>query len=208
MSEFWCGVTQEKFESRRDFFANLFPKWREQFCREAGNLVPRLQDESAIAWRTDGDGTVYSPEEICRIYFEDSRPRAKHLMENPEKGKLDRHKIVALTQELILSHFPITHSDERKFNRSEYGAPSTCERLLNASFAYHFALSFIGAWNKELHEMLEIPFNPDDLFSCLAQTHFAREHFKFLTLDLETPFPTVLIAQLWFALEQWGLVHL
>jgi hypothetical protein len=37
---------------------------------------------------------------------------------------------------------------------------------------------------------------------------FTREHCKYLTGNLHCQFPSFIIAQLWFALEQWGFSHL
>lgn len=71
-----------------------------------------------------------------------------------------------------------------------------------------FALDFLGSWNKEQHVNLGIPFNSNQLFQCLESTDFAREHYKYLMLDLTGPFPAFLISNLWFSVEQWGLTSL
>ena len=214
MSEDWRSVTKEKVEARKNFFTDFFPIWKQKFCQEMGSRDARfLALADKIEWRIDKDGTAYSPVYICSLYFHRYRPRAKHLLMDQD-GNLDRHKIVALTQELILKHYPITYSHLKKFHVSaeEIGEqpsselPSTSVRLLNVSFAYHFAMAFLGAWQKEKHEqILKKPFDADSLFGCFDSTKFACEHHKFLMLDFEHEFPTVLIAQLWFALEQWGL---
>jgi hypothetical protein len=37
---------------------------------------------------------------------------------------------------------------------------------------------------------------------------FGREYHKYLMSKLRVPFPAVLMAYLWFALEQWGLTYM
>ena len=208
MTEDWQDVTKEKFEARKNFITELFPKWKKTFCQEMGQKDCRfLELEDKIVWRIE-DGKEYSPVRFCALYFHYYRPRAKYLMKDREK-LLDRHKIVALTQQLIMEHYPVTYSFEKPFSRLEEDSLPKSVRLLNVSFAYHFALEFLRAWNKEKYEQkLKQPFDSDCLFECLECTEFAREHYKFLAIDLYSPFPTVLIAQLWFALEQWGLTYM
>jgi len=205
MDENWQDITKEKFEARQNFFAELFPKWKTTFCQEMGQRDVRffrLTDK--IVWRSE-NGVEYNPRKLCNLYFGDYRYKAKFLMKERSK-LLDRHKIVALTQHMILEHFPITYSFEKPFDRSKIDLIPISTRFLNVSFAYHFALEFLRAWNKEEHEKkLEVPFDSDSLFKCLESTEFAREQYKFLMLDLEYPFPSFLVSQLWFALERWGL---
>jgi hypothetical protein len=171
----------------------------------------RLVDE--ITWRKDSDGTEYNPAQFCSLYFHHYLRQARYAMKGIEN--LDRHKIVALTQQLILTHWPVTYSSEEPFSQSSE-TPSKYVRHLNATFAYYFALEFLGTWNKELSERKHgQPFNSDNLFTCLDSSEFAREYLKHLMLDLRMfdqdgnrAFPSFLTSQLWFAIEQWGLTHL
>ena len=226
MSEDCHEVTQEKFQARFDFVSDLFSMWKKKLCQNVGAQSPAFLDyEDKIIWRIDKDGTEYSPHKLCTLYFHHYRPRAKYLMKEPEHF-LDRHKIVALTQRVILEHWPITYSTVKPFHRFNSEDMPVVVRTLNVSFAYHFAIEFLGTWNKEMHEkVLRQPFDADNLFMCLGSTDFAEEHRKFLMLDhlevvdptlwddpfseaSEVAFPAILIAQLWFALEQWGLAHM
>jgi hypothetical protein len=59
-------------------------------------------------------------------------------------------------------------------------------------------------WKKRFCENMNTCTN-DPRFLTLASTEFAREHRKFLMTEIDGSFPTFLIAQLWFALEPWGL---
>jgi len=208
MNKDWQDVTKEKIEARKNFITEWFPEWKKTFCSEMGRRDRRfLELEDKIVWRIE-DSMEYTPMRLCTLYFHYYRPRAKYLMEDPEK-LLDRHKIVALTQQMILEHFPVTYSMEKQFSRLDDMAIPKSVRLLNVSFAYHFALEFLRAWNKEKHEKkLDLPFDSDALFECLENTEFAREHQKLLALDWDSTFPTPLISQLWYSLEQWGLTHM
>jgi len=208
MGEDWQDITKEKFEARREFFDKLFFKWRKKFCEDLGKQSPDfLNNEDKIIWRTDENGIEYNPRKLCTLYFGFYRREAKHLMSDPGE-LLDRHKIVALTQRLILEHYPITYSFAKPFKLVKEIVP-IWTKTLNVSFAFYFALEFLGTWNKELHEKtLGQPFESDNLFKCMEFTDFAREHRKFLMLDLESVFPSILISQLWFALEQWGLEYM
>lgn len=207
MSEPWCDIPKEKFEARVQFITECFEKWKRTFCQEMAKRDKKfLELENKIAWRTDKNGEQYTPIHFCTLYFYDYRVSAKHLMKDPENF-LDRHKIVALTQQLILEHWPIAYSFDDKFSRGS--TPPVHVRLLNAAFAYRFALDFLGSWNKELHEKVKkVPFDEDKLFQCLGSTKFDREHYKYLMLELTGPYPVFLISNLWFALEQWGLESL
>ncbi len=207
MSEDWCGVTQEKFEARVRFLTDFFPKWKKTYCREMGLQHPGFSSaEDKIVWRKDKDGTEYNPHHFCTLYFNRYRVGARYLMKDPGKF-LDRHKIVALTQQLILENWPLTYSFLEPF--SQRYPPPVAVRALNVSFAYRFVLDFLGSWNTELHKtILTVPFNQDQLFQCRDSTDFAREHYKYLMLDLTGPYQVFLVSNLWFAIEQWGLTSL
>jgi hypothetical protein len=193
---------QEKRNARAQFLHEFFPKWRTCFCCEMAKQDPNfLGKEDSIIWRKDSDGCAYSADCVADLYFHHYLPKAiRQLMKEPERYNgqnsdrvLDRHKIIALTQQLILEHWPVTYSSEAKFSRQS--EPSVYVRVLNVSFAYRFALEFLSAWN-----------NAPDLFTnSLDRTEFAREHYKYLMLDLTGYFPVPLVSQLWFAVEQWGL---
>lgn len=219
MSEEWCEVTREKFEARCKFFTDLFSKWRGKLCENMAVQNPRfVNNAEQIIWRTDEDGTVYNPAKLCHLYFGDYLPKAKYLMQD-RSHFMDRHKIVALTQRLLLEHCPIVYAKEKPFSHLKKENMSGWVRSLNVSFAYYFAIEYLGAWKKEESEkILKQSFNANNLFLCLNSTNFAREHRKFLMLEFlpldpvylppDSPadsFPTVLMAHLWFALEQWGL---
>ena len=203
---------QERREARAQFFEGFFPEWKKTFCVEMSKQNPAfIGKENAIIWRKDTNGTEYSPHCIADLYFHRYRPKAiKRLMKEHEKyqGKnpervLDRHKIVALTQQLVLEHWPVTYSCEKMF--SQESKPTLPVRVLNVSFAYNFAIEFLASWNDVSFKKQEKPFDAGLLFECFNHTDFAKEHYKYLMLDLTDHFPVPLIAQLWFVAEQWGL---
>ncbi|MDR2641960.1 MAG: hypothetical protein LBC74_04125 [Planctomycetaceae bacterium] len=205
MNEDWREISGEKFTARQTFITNIFSEWKKCLCTNmyARTNESRFKDyDEKIQWRTDIDGTKYSPVKVCSLYFYEYRPKMRNFMNDPNK-LLDRHKIVALTQKLLFEHYPISLLDSKPFSRS---SPPMEARTLNVSFAYYFSLQFLGSWNKELYEKkYHKPFDSDSLFAPLASTEFAREHHKFLMTETDGSFPAFLIAQLWFALEQWGL---
>lgn len=208
MNEDWQGVTQEKAEARRNFFADLFPIWKGAFCREMAQRNSRfLTLEDKIVWRLE-DNVEYNPAKLTNLYFGTYRKKLLLLMED-RAGRLDRHKIVALTQHMILDCYPVTYSFTRPFDLAKNEMPCEAVRSLNISFAYKFALEFLRAWNQtNFRTKSNSPLDSDRLFECLESTHFAREHYKLLMLDSDFPFPTLVISQLWFSLEQWGLEYM
>lgn len=207
MCDVTTSTTEEKIDAREGFFTLFFPKWKSKFCQDMGKRDPVfLEWKDNIIWRTDKDGTMYSPAHLSRLYFFHYRPRAGRLMKDRSK-LLDRHKIVALTQQMILEHYPMAYSLSPTFSYVEE-FPTRDLRLLNVSFAYYFALEFLATWNKERYDRRKIHFDADLLFKHLEATDFPKEHHKYLSLELYESFPTFLISQLWFSLEQWGLEYM
>jgi len=178
----------------------LFQRWRKQFCMD----MKHPERENSIVWRCDIDGSDFDPRRIVDIYFERYKPAMSRFMVDPTHN-LDRHKIVALTQKLFIEELPIAVIGHR---RTDLSCPPVGVYAMNCSFAYYFGIHFLCRWHEQQTQQFSsnvfcVPFYQTDEGRC-----FAREHHKFLMSELHCKFPAFLIAQLWFALEQWGLEYM
>ena len=165
--------------------------------------------ENHFDWKSDEGGRKYSSE---WLWDECYKPELEYVrarfMKNPE-GRLDRHKIIALTQGVILRNLPL---DFVSCNAVDKDAIVE----LNTRFAFLFGIQFICRWNEVYYpeDRFDNPSNPFDtekflypLLSTDEGGRFICEHRKSLMAKRNGPFPLFLIAQLWFTLEQWGLAY-
>jgi len=122
---------------------------------------------------------------------------------------IDRHKIVALTQDVILRELPLAYRND-KFNTDD-------EIIrLNADFAFAFGIHFICKMN-EKHYPEEHFVNSSNHFNTATFMYpfkcteegkdFIREHKTYLKAERRVVFPQLLISQMWTAMEQWGLTY-
>ena len=131
-------------------------------------------------------------------------------MKCPREHNLDRHKIVALTQKVIMEHLPIT---TERCGKVDLNNPPDEIVALNSNFALYFGFQFISRWHElQWEQNFHKPFPTDqfcDLFYGTEEgKRFICEHNKYLMSELHCQFPAFIIAQLWFSLEQWGFAHL
>ncbi|MGL4943577.1 MAG: hypothetical protein ACRC46_10350 [Thermoguttaceae bacterium] len=122
---------------------------------------------------------------------------------------MDRHKIIALTQSVILQRQPLRYKDAAKCTDNGVWR-------LNVEFAFLFGIEFLSRWNEMYYpeSRFDTPTNHFHTETFLVPllntdegTDFIREHTKYLMARRNSPFPLFLIAQLWFVLEQWGLTY-
>jgi hypothetical protein len=172
-----------------------------------------LVSPKLIDWGYNNQSVQYSAESMYNdIYRKDVELVRRYFMEDGQ-GRIDRHKIIALTQKTILSLQPLVF-----INKTEYSEYSENEGYaLNAEFAFLFGIQFISRWN-ELYYPKQHFQNPNNRFdtekflfplneTCEGQS-FWREHRKWLMAKKTNPFPLFLAAQLWFLIEQWGLTYM
>ena len=153
-----------------------------------------------ITWSARQDDILISLDQLWDRYVQDLEDVRRWLMEDT-KNKIDRHKVIALTQYDILEIQPLAFAD---------GGISADETYrLNVNYAYLFGLQFLIRCNEIYYPA---PFFPDAFLHPLIHTEggqaFQQEHHKLLMLHSEQPIALFWCAQLWFLLEQWGLEHM
>ena len=165
----------------------------------------------AIDWGYDAHGIQFSPETICNTFYKQDLEVVRREFMKDASGRIDRHKIIALTQVVILNLQPLTFRNLKH---------KTADDLydLNVNFAFLFGLQFLVKWNEqyypEQHFCEPTNFFPSDVFLFrLNETeegkNFWREHRKwFMARKANRVFPLFLLSQMWFLLEQWGLEYM
>ena len=178
----------------------FFQRWRKRFCED----MKHPEWENNLVWRYDIDGSEFTPSRIVDVYFSRYKPAMARFMMDPTHN-LDRHKIIALTQKLFLEELPITSVGNRKI---DFSCPPIAVYALNCSFAYYFGIHFLCRWHEEQTDGFSSNLFCKPFYQTNEGLCFAREHYKYLMSELHCKFPAFIIAQLWFALEQWGLAHI
>jgi hypothetical protein len=131
--------TDETHRNRTECIAAIFERWKERACP---HLILAGHEP---CWRPDViKGTEFGPKRITEVYFGEYRPAMTRLMKD-SAHLLDRHKIVALTQKVIMEKLPITITGYGKFNLNQ---PPDGIVVINASFAYYFGIHFLSRWHE------------------------------------------------------------
>ena len=155
---------------------------------------------ATVVWATDGSGSQISPDQIWGKYVPDVNAVRNSLMYSTD-SRLDPHKIIALTERVILEVQPLMFVEDRFSANDHY--------RLNAEYAVFFGVQFLTRWHQVYSRE---PFYPDKFLHHLllqdAGYVFLQEHIKLLSVDSPQPFPVFWASQLWFLLEQWGLTHM
>ena len=177
------------------------------------SLVRELQSTEEYAkrpfdWKQLGEGAKYSPELLWNNYHKMLEyARATYMTDSTIL--IDRHKIVALTQAIVLRVLPLEFISKDSASEDEL-------IKLNADFAFLFAIHFICKMNEEHYPKerfvnQENRFNTREFLYPLLKTkegqNFVREHKKYLTAIRKVPYPLFLFVQLWTVIEQWGLAY-
>jgi len=177
-------------------------------------LFQWLQGEypQRIEWRRDHEGRSFSPERLWDEYCKVLELTRENFMESPT-GWVDRHKIVALTQELIWHVQPVEFVFDDSIDEEERNDELA---RINTDFAFLFGIHFVCKMNEKHYptQRFDNPANHFDterfIYPILHTNEgkdFVREHKKYLMAVRRTPFPQFLIAQLWTVIEQWGLAY-
>ena len=171
--------------------------WRDVFAL----LQERYQREGkAINWSGGQEAAQSALDRLWERYERDVEDVREWLMDNGDH-RIDRHKIIALTQLNILELQPLVFVEDNATDDEKYE--------LNVHFAYLFGLQFLVRWN-EVHR--RDAFFPEPFLYPFIHTKegkdFQQEHFKLLMRRRKQPISLFWASQLWFALEQWGLSHM
>ena len=163
-----------------------------------------------IDWGCSAQGIRFSPEIICNEFYRKDLETVRNQFMKGSDGRIDRHKIIALTQRIIVDSQPLIFHDPQKTADDIFG--------LNVDFAFLFGLQFIVKWNEQYYPDQHFcePANrfPTDAFLFrLNETKegndFWREHRKWLMARKQNNvFPLFPVSQMWFLLEQWGLEYM
>jgi len=161
-----------------------------------------------IDWRKDAEGRQFSAELLWQKYSRMLEYTHVQFMESDVEW-IDRHKIVALTQDVILRELPLAYTDCKVNTDDEIVR-------LNADFAFTFGIQFICRMN-EKHYPKEKFVNPANHFGTDTFMYpfkyteegkdFICAHKTYLKAKRRSAFPQFAISQIWAALEQWGLTY-
>jgi hypothetical protein len=183
-------ITQESKFARLQILRHTFARLTEFYQRK--NLT--------IVWVVAGNGTEICPDCLWDKYAQDVESVRSNLMRSA-KSRIDRHKIVALTERIILEIQPLTFVGDSFSANDHY--------RLNAEYAIFFGVQFLTRW----HEVYSgEPFYPDKFLYPLLATDmgyaFLQDHIKLLCSEGQPQIPIFWASQLWFLLEQWGLTYM
>ena len=152
-----------------------------------------------VAWRAGSDGTEISPDYLWGEYAQSVEQVRNNFMLSTET-RIDRHKIIALTERVILESQPLIFTSGNVSADEHY--------RLNAEYAFLFGLQFLTRWHEVYYPE---PFYSDRFIALLTTDKgkvFSQEHIKLLCVKSRQPFPIFWCSQLWFLLEWVGLTHM
>jgi len=158
------------------------------------------QKGDVVAWAMDSNRIQMCPDYLWDRYALDVDSVRSNFMYT-EESRLDRHKIIALTERIILEVQPLIFVGESFSSDDHY--------RLNAEYAVSFGIQFLTRWHEVYHRE---PFYPDRFLADLLKTDtgysFFQEHLKLLMSHSRESIPLFWASQLWFLLEQWSLTHM
>ena len=163
-----------------------------------------------IDWRYDAAGKQFSPDTICNEFYRKDLETVRNRFMRDSSGRVDRHKIIALTQKTIVEMQPLIFKQLNKTVAETFD--------LNVNFAFLFGLQFLVRYNEQYYPERYFcepanSFQSDVFLFRLNETEegnaFWREHRRWFTFrKAGIVFPLFLLAQSWFLLEQWGLEYM
>ena len=182
-------ITPESKFARLQVLRHTFSRLTEFYQRKG----------EAIAWAVDCNGVEISPDFLWEKYARDADVVRGHFMFSTET-RIDRHKIIALTERVILELQPLVFEKDTASLDDHY--------RLNAEYAFLFGIQFLTRWNEVYHTE---PFYSNSFLEPLQTDRgkiFCQEHVKLLSIKNQSSFPVFWASQLWFLFEQWGLSHM
>jgi len=183
-------IPHEVKTARLEMLSDTFDKLQERYRKE----------RQTIGKRGSQSGFETCLDSLWEQYAQDVEDVRLWLMQDAN-NRVDRHKIIALTQRNILESQPLFFIGN--------GATTDKTYRLNVNYAHLFGLQFIARWNEIYYPA---PFNVQAFCYPLAHSEegviFQQEHLKLLMSHSREPIPLFWASQLWFSLEQWSLTHM
>ena len=158
--------------------------------------------EDDITWRKDANGTVYSADKLSRLYFYHYLPKMKPIMHGMVCQ--DRHTIVAITQQTIFDHWPVTRVGIEMFSREQVPPPPGVA-ILNVAFAYYFAISFLEICHNSCPKTPQMAIISSDFLKQMKSEEIMRKCYAFLSQQANLTQETSSIestALFWSQIEQ------
>ena len=173
---------------------------RTQMLRSVFDQLQIRYQQQKITWSARQDNILISLDQLWDRYVRDLEDVHRWLMEDV-KNKVDRHKVIALTQYDILETQPLVFADNSASADENY--------RLNVNYAHLFGLHFLTRCNEIYYPA---PFCADTFLYPLIHTEdgraFQQEHYKLLMLHSKQPIALFWCSQLWFLLERWGFTYM
>ena|GEM_PF-4639204 len=183
-------IPLEVKNARLEMLGDTFDKLQERYRKE----------QQKIGKQGSQSGFETCLDRLWERYAQDAEDVRRWLMQD-ENNRIDRHKIIALTQRNILEVQPLVFTEDTATEDDTY--------RLNVNYAHLFGLHFIARWNELYYPA---PFHTKAFFFPLIHTEegrtFQQEHLKLLMSHSRETIPLFWASQLWFSLEQWGLTHM
>lgn len=175
------------------------------------SLVERVRDyadkelRQTVAWRGGMSANLF-----VMSYYKPRCDEFKQKCMQDSSKRINRYKVIALTQEAILQHQPLIYVDPQYANEHY-------NHLLNVQLALEYGFHILTKMNEQYVPLNRFShgygkfdqesFNEAVRGSLVATQHLWREHLIFLAAEHQGDFPVIPIAHFWYALDQWGLTH-
>jgi hypothetical protein len=176
-------ITPESKFARLQILHQTFSRLTEFYQRK--NLT--------IAWAVGNDGAEINPDNLWDKYAQDVESVRSHFMLSAD-SRIDRHKIVALTEPVIFECQPLAFVGDSFSANDHY--------RLNAEYAIFFGVQFIIRWHEVYSREL---FYPEKFLNPLLATDmgyaFLQEHIKLLCAESQPQFSVFWASQMWFLLS-------
>jgi hypothetical protein len=183
-------IPTEIRRSRTAIWHGVFAQLQERYRKE----------NQTIGWSCGQKAAYTALDNLWEHYARDVEDVREWLMEEGDH-RIDRHKIIALTQLNIIELQPLVFVESNASDDDRY--------RLNVHFAHLFGLQFITRWNEVYRS--DTFFTESFLYPFIHTKEgrdFQHEHLKLLMRRCKQPVSLFWASQLWFLFEQWGLSHM
>ncbi|MGL4594543.1 MAG: hypothetical protein ACRCUY_07435 [Thermoguttaceae bacterium] len=203
--------TDENRHSRVEFFYDLFEEMQKNSPDKIEWGETPVVPESISESNPHGKTMQFTPEILFDSCYVPLCQKVKmDYMENCNT-RIDRHKIIAATQAIIIYFQPLRYVGI---------APNDYRnRTLNTNYAFEFGIRFLCEWNVKKYPKNNFK-NPNNKFdtekfvyplrSMDSGKRFLSEHKKLLNAmhnELSHKLPLFCIAQMWFLIEELCLTY-
>lgn len=166
----------------------------------------RLDKEirQAIVWK-DGMSASF----LVMTHYNPRRDEFKQKCMHDSSKLINRYKVIALMQEVVLQHQPLVYANPQYANEDR-------NHSLNVLLALECGFHLLTQMNEQ-----HIPQNRlssgcgkfdresfiESVRSSLAAQQLWHEHLVFLAAEHHGDFPVIPISHFWYAIDQWGLTY-